>query len=154
MSMTAEWYIKQVDKKLEKLRAHWLGLDIGFEFFLPQQGAFMSDEEQIRWLTDRMSFMLISSEPWTSTKAAENIWRWLYGTIRYLYETCPDCDQNWGGILTLAKMDQGLRQSILSSKNEHLVTLRTTDPPAAFNRIEEIVVELVGEQVLRRRIEE
>ena len=151
--MSSKRYINQIDKKLDTLRNHWLGLDISFQFFLPRQGSCMTDEEQIRWLTDRMSFMLISSEPWTSIKDADSVWRWLYGSIRYLYETCPTSDQNWGRVLTLVKMDQDLRQSVFSTNDEHLIPLRTTEPPAAFNKIERMVVELIGVQPLRQYIE-
>lgn len=151
--MSAKEYIQYVDETLDKLRSHWLGLDIPFERFLPNGGSGMEIDERTRWLADRMSFMLISNTPWVSLKEAEAVWCWLYGLIRYLYRECDKDDMSFYSVVKLIKLDVNVRRSLFGQWDDSFLSLCSASPPAAFSALEEAVIELAGEKVLRRKLE-
>lgn len=151
--MSMKGYIKRVDQKVDRIRAHLIGLDIPFWQFLPGRGIGMAEKEQIRWLADRVSFTLISNEPWISSKEIDFTWRWLYGSIRYIYETCPQSDWNFYCINRLLKLDQRNRETIFRGCEEYLTPLRATELPILLNSLETAVAELAGKDLLRARID-
>lgn len=150
--MNVKGYAKRVDQKVDRIRAYLMGLDIPFWHFLPGSGIGMNEEDQIRWLTDRMSFTLMSSEPWISSKEIDFTWRWLYGAIRYIYETCPKSDWNFYCVNRLLKMDQRCREIIFCGREDYLIPLRAAEGPALLHSLETAVAELAGEDLLRARI--
>lgn len=117
-------------------------MELPFWYFLPEYGIAMSQEDQIRWLTDRVSFALISNSPWKSMEEVDFTWRWLYGAIRYVYENYPKTEWSFYSVFRFSEKNRDFREAGFCRNEECLLPLRNPQKPELFDSLEKAVSEM------------
>lgn len=117
-------------------------MELPFWYFLPEYGIAMSQEDQIRWLTDQVSFALISNSPWKSVEEVDFTWRWLYGAIRYVYENYPQTEWNFYSVFRFSEENRDFREAAFCRNEECLLPLRNPQKPELFDSLEKAVSEM------------
>ena len=143
--MNAREYIRQVDKELEKLRAHKLGQDGPFNQIWPLQ---LDGERRKEWLADRLLFEWAELSPGSDKADLDRSWEWLYGMICFLCEHCNEEDRIFRSLFTLKKQSGEIRQNMFPLYMDTLEIYRAIRndllPPKVLDMLEEAVVNVTG----------
>jgi len=149
--MNAKSYINRADKMLLLIRSHLLGMDIPLYHYLPSDGAFMDTEEQLGWLTDRITFILISKDQSSPAQDIVRARKWLYAVLRYLYDFIAPGNFTLDSIRAFIALEFEAREMLFSSLGDCYRILLEPEPPSVLSILDQVAVELAGQPLLAKR---
>lgn len=133
-----QFYLKKVDKTLERLRALFLGQETHLTAILPPHILTQTLEEQAKHITEQIIFALaktssdsIPADQLTSSRI------WLQDVTLYLLTQCNKEDQTFKQLKHLIVLPQGVRDIFFSENLAH-ISGRTLqgNPPALLKELD------------------
>lgn len=127
-----KFYLTQVEKTMDKLRAACLGQDIDLSSVLPQHFKNRSPEEQAKQLAEQITFVLVAAADYAN-KSLDQLPEcrgWLYNVTLYLLQQCNEEDQTFAQMKKLIFLPQSIRRIMfLTFLEGSCKELLQDDPP-------------------------
>ena len=155
--MTDEkFYLLQVEKTLEKLRARCMGQDTQLLSLLPPHAKEKDTRYQAQYLAAQLQFALLHAEgSYVDTRELLRCRKWLEELICYLLEEISEEDRTFYHLVQLITMPKKVRAIALHSFLPAGSELRTADPPDQLRKnLDTAIWWLLGTQGKQKRATE
>ena len=145
------YYLMQVNKLLENLRATCLGQNTPLTDILPIHLKTAPLDKQAAQLAEQILFALVRVIPGKqhSPHELQRCRTWLHGTARYLLEQCNDADHTFAQWKKLLDQPKGVRLLLYTNFHDaSSVELKNGDPPDLLREFDVAILWLLGTQGL------
>lgn len=139
-------YIKEVDKAMERLRAHCLGQNRKLVEVLPLHMRDKTTKEQAEQLAGQLLFALLSASygAYCDGSQQTRCRQWLEDLICYLLEKCNEEDQTFYNLVRLVKSSRDVRNIMFEKYLDTESDIRTHEPPQLLQELELAIWWLLG----------
>jgi hypothetical protein len=141
-----KYYLTQVEKTMDKLRATCLGQDVALTAILPEHFKGRPPEEQAKQLTEQIIFALAAAADYENEPLYQlmECRKWLYEVTLYLLLQCNKEDQTFEQMKTLISLPQSVRCILfLSFREGSCKELLQDDPPNLLKELDISILSLL-----------